>query len=122
MRKIKIATGIKRIEDSDNNATMFRLRDVLSEHRNILITRLASDLGAYIDYKFKQRPSARQLESIKENLYALKNSVIDLDRYTDIIDHFFNHEMTYIGNEPFFSEIDESISSSLNASQLMLVK
>jgi hypothetical protein len=121
MKKVKIANGIKRIDDSDTNATLFRLRDVLNEHRGILITRLVSDLASYIDYKFNAKPNAKQLEEIKDNLYALKNSVLDLDRYNDIIEHFFSHDMTHIGSEPFLKEIDENINSALNHSQLRLV-
>jgi hypothetical protein len=122
MKKIKIANGIKRIEDADVNAMLFRLRDILSEHRNILITRLASDPGTYIDYKFSIKATARQLEVAKECLSTMKNSVLDLDRYNDIIDHCFNHDMTYIGTEPFMQEIDENLSSALNLPQLKLVE
>lgn len=121
MKIIKIANGVKRVEDSDRNATLFRLRDILNEHRSVLITRLVSDLATYIDYKFSARVDARQLESIKDNLYALKSSVIDLDRYPDIIEHFFSHQMTHIRTEPFMREIDENIATTLNLPQLKLV-
>jgi hypothetical protein len=121
MKKIKIANGIKRIEDADVNAMLFRLRDILSEHRNILITRLTSDLATYIDYKFSIKATTRQLEVARESLSAMKNSVLDLDRYNDIIERCLNHDMTYIGTEPFMQEIDEIISAALNLPQLKLV-
>lgn len=121
MKKVKIANGIKRIEDADSNATLFRLRDVLSEHRGILITRLVSDLSSYIDYKFHFKASAKQLETIKDHLYIIKNSALDLDRYSDIIDHFYAHDITYISTEPFLKELDECIDSIINVSQLKLV-
>ena len=121
MKKVRIANGIKRIEDTDSNATLFRLRDVLSEHRGILITRLVSDLGSYIDYKFHIKASAKQLETIKDHLYIIKNSALDLDRYSDIIDHFYAHDITYISTEPFMKEVDECIDSIINVSQLKLV-
>jgi uncharacterized protein YpiB (UPF0302 family) len=121
MKKVKIANGVRRIEDSDPNATLFRLRDVLSEHRSVLITRIVSDLATYIDYKFQTKASAKQLESIRDQLQTMRNSALDLDRYSDIIDHFYAHEMTHIRTEPFLKEIDECIDSVINVSQLKLV-
>jgi hypothetical protein len=121
MKKIRIANGIKRLDDSDGNTVLFRLRDILSEHRSILINRLLSDLVTYIDYKFSIRATARQVDSVKDSLVALKNSVLDLDRYSDILDHFHQSEMTYVGNEKFMQEIDEHITAALNLPQLKLV-
>jgi hypothetical protein len=121
MKRVRIVTGIRKIDDTDVNSTLFKLREVLMEHRSVLITRVVSDLGTYVDYKFGTRVSLRQQETIKEHLYNLKNATIDLDRYTEIIDHFFNHELTYIGSEHFMKEIDEGISTIINAPQLKLV-
>jgi hypothetical protein len=121
MKKIRIANGIKRIEDADMNAMLFRLRDILTEHRGILITRLISDIGTYIDYKFAIKADSRQMEIAKDSLQALKNSVLDLDKYNDIIDRCINNEITYIGSEPFMQEIDDHLVTSLNLPQLKLV-
>lgn len=121
MKRVKIANGIRRIEDADPNATLFRLRDVLSEHRSVLITRIVSDLASYIDYKFQIKASAKQQESIREQLHSIRHSVLDLDRYNDIIDHFFTHEMTHVRTEAFLKEVDECIDAVLNVSQLKLV-
>ena len=121
MKRIRIASGIRRFDDSDSNATLFRLRDILSEHRNLLITRLTSDLTTYIDYKFNIKATFRQLEAARDSLQALKNSVLDLEKYNDIIEHCYHHEMTYVGTEPFMQEIDENLSSVLNLPQLKLV-
>ena len=121
MKRIRIVTGIRKIEDSDVNSTLFKVREVLMEHRSVLITRVVSDLATYIDYKFGTRVSSRQQDSIKEHLLNLKNATVDLDRYSEIIDHFFNHELTHIGSEPFMKEIDEGISAIINAPQLKLV-
>ena len=78
MKKVKIANGVRRIEDSDPNATLFRLRDVLSEHRSVLITRIVSDLATYIDYKFQTKASAKQLESIRDKLQTMRNSALGI--------------------------------------------
>lgn len=121
MKRVRIASGIKRVDDSDRNTAMFKFRDLLSEHRNVLILRVLSDLATYIDYKFQMKVPSRELETVKDNLHQLRNSVIDLERYGDMLDHFMEHDMTYVGIEPFFREIDDSIASSLNVSQLKLV-
>jgi hypothetical protein len=121
MKMVKIVSGVKRIDDSDANSTLFRLRDILSEHRSVLITRLVSDLRAYIDYKFNVKASAKQLDMVKEHLYVLKNSSLDINRYSDIVDHFFQHDMTYIRTEPFLREIDDTIGTLLTTSQLKIV-
>ena len=121
MKQIKIASGIKRIEDTDRNAVLFRLRDVLSDHRNALISRLLNDLSTYVDYKFQTRIDQRQEGAVKDALQDLKNSVLDLDRYNGIVEHFLEHPMTYVGTEPFMKEIDEVIGSALNLPQLRLV-
>jgi len=122
MKTVRIVNGIKRIDDSDASATLFRLRDVLSEHRSVLVSRLVGDLASYIDYKFSQKVTGRKLDEVKDSLQLLKNSTLDLERYRDIVDQFFNNESTYIGTEPFMKEIDETISMTLNISQLKLVE
>jgi hypothetical protein len=122
MKILRTLNGVKRIEDSDPNVMLLKVRQILDEQRNGLITRLINDLGAYIDYKFKIRPDVRQLESIKEKLFALKNSGLDLEKYDSLLQHVIHHDATYVNAEPFYREIDESISSQLNAAQLKLVK
>ena len=121
MKRVKIVNWIRRIEDSDVNSSIFRFRDVLAEHRSTLITRIISDVASYIDYKFQSRPAAKELENVKESLHALKNSVLDLDKYGDLMEQFLENEMTYIRSEPFLKEIDETILLALNHAQLKLV-
>ena len=122
MKTIKMPAGVKRIEDSDTNVTLFKLRDILHAQRNTLITRMVGDLTTYIDYKFQTKPTSRQLEVIKERLQTLKNSTLDLDRYDFIIQHFLAHATNYVNAEPFYKEIDGYIREELNAAQLKLVK
>ncbi len=122
MKKVRIVNGIRKIEDSDAHTALFKLRDVLMEHRSVLITRLVTDLAGYIDYKFRTRVSNRQIETIREHLYSLKNAALDLERYHEIIDHFHTHDVTHITSAPFFKEIDESIGAILNASQLTIAE
>lgn len=122
MKIIRTLNGVKRIEDSDANILLLKVRQILDEQRNGLITRLITDLGSYIDYKFRVRPDAQQLEAIKDKLYSLKNSGLDLEKYNTLLQHVLDHDTTYINAEPFYREIDENISWHLNAAQLKLVK
>lgn len=122
MKRVRIVTGIRKIEDLDVNSALFKLRDVLMEHRSVLISRVISDLNTYVDYKFGTRISGRQQETIREHLISLRNATVDVDCYSDIIDHFYNNELTHIGSEPFLKEIDEVINAIINAPQLKLVE
>lgn len=121
MKTLRTLQGIKRIEDSDPNVMLLKVRQILDEQRNNLITRLVTDLASYIDYKFRVRPDAKQLEAIREKLYSLKNSGLDLEKYDALLQHVMDHDSTYVNAEPFYKEIDESIGWHLNTAQLKLV-
>ena len=121
MKTLRTLNGVKRIEDSDPNVMLLKVRQILDEQRNGLITRLINDLAAYIDYKFQVRPDARQLALIKEKLYTLKNSGLDLEKYDALLQHVMHHDSTYVNAEPFYKEIDENISGHLHTAQLKLV-
>jgi hypothetical protein len=122
MKTIKMPAGIRRIEDSDANVTLFKLRDILHDQRNTFINRMTGDLTTYIDYRFQARPTSRQLEVIKDRLQSLKNSALDLERYDFIIQHFLSNPVTYVSAAPFYHEIDSYIREELNDAQLRLVK
>lgn len=122
MKILRTLQGIKRIEDSDPNVMLLKVRQIFDEQRNNLITRLVGDLGSYIDYKFRVKPDAKQLEEIRDKLYSLKNSGLDLEKYDALFQHVMEHDSTYINAEPFYKEIDENISWHLNVAQLKLVK
>ena len=122
IRNIKIATGIKRIELGKENFATLQIRDVLKEHREALIDRLLLDLKTYIGYQFKNPVGKEKLNLIKDRLFYLKTSNIDLSRYSEIIEEVIDHEHTYVKSELFYQEINATIGEELNPSQLMLVK
>jgi hypothetical protein len=122
MKILRTLQGIRRVEDSDPNVMLLKVRQIFDEQRNSLITRLVGDLASYIDYKFSIRPDAKQLEAIREKLFSLKNSGLDLEKYDGLLQHVLQHDATYVNAEPFYREIDENISWHLNVSQLKLVK
>jgi hypothetical protein len=122
MKSLKTANGVRRIEDSDVNVTLFKLREILHEHRSTLIARIVADPLAYTEYRFNCRPAAKQLENIKYRLLGLKETVLDLERYDSVVQHVLAHDVTSLNAEPFFKEIDVHINLELNAPQLRLVK
>ena len=123
-RSIRTAAGIKRIELSNDNLAHLQIRDLLREHREMLIDRLIADLKTYINYKFSNGVSVSkdQLEKIKDKLVELKISNIDLSRYSSIVDEVMTNDLTHVKSELFYQEINTTINDELNPSQLRLVK
>ena len=122
MKTVRTLLGVKKIEDKDQHMALLQLRDVLDEHRNMLINRLIGDLPAYLDYKFNTRINQKQLESLKDKLTFMKNSSVDMDKYDFIFQHMLANGSTYVASEPFYKEIDENISWYLSESQLKAVR
>ncbi|MEJ1238150.1 hypothetical protein WBG78_08475 [Chryseolinea sp. T2] len=122
MKTVKTALGVKRIEERDQHLALLQLRELLDAHRNALITRLLADLPTYLDYKFGRRVNQKQLDVLKDKLSSIKNSSVDMDKYDFLYQHMLTNETTYVPSEPFYKEIDESISWYLNEAQLQLVK
>jgi kynurenine formamidase len=121
MKTIKTHAGIKKIDDLDNTVFLFQLRELLTDYRASLISRLINDLTTYIDYKFHVKPDGKQLPEIKVKLYSLKISNVDLEKYNGVVKHIMAHESTYLTTEPFYQEIDENISWYFRERQLTLV-
>ena len=122
MKTVKTALGVKRIEERDQHLALLQLRELLDAQRNALITRLLADLPTYLDYKFGKRVNQKQLDVLKDKLSFMKNSSVDMDKYDFLYQHMLTNEATYVPSEPFYREIDESISWYLNEAQLQLVK
>ena len=121
IRTIKTSTGVKRIEDQNQNAALLKLREILSEERKVLINRLESDLNAYVQYRFSKKANSNQLEKIRTKLNSLKTSNVDLDNYGVIVADFFRQENTHISTEFFYKDIDEYLADELRPIQLKFV-
>jgi hypothetical protein len=122
MKTVRTTNGVRTINASNENAALIQLKEILTEHRKTLITRLTSDLNTYISYRFNVKPDNKKLEEIKDQLYSLSNSSVDLDMHEAIIQEFLTNENVYVSAEPFYFEIDEKISWELNRSQMTLLK
>jgi hypothetical protein len=116
MKQIKTINGIKVIDDWSMDLVPVQLQDILEEHRAVLISKLVKGLNTYIASKFKQRPDELQLERIKEHLFRLSHSKINLDNYNRILEKVLNNENVHLDSELFYIEIDSVINSHLNDS------
>lgn len=119
MKTVKSALlGAKQVNDSNQEAMLKQLTDIIKEHRAIIITRLISDLDTYLYYKFEFKPDKNQVVRIKENLYSLKNSGVNLEQYDNIVQQLLNRAQVHLTNEPFYAEIDEMLKWEANENKL----
>ena len=121
MKTIKTPLFTRKIEDSNPDVILFQLREILTDYRKSLISRLILDLPTYLDYRFKIKADKKQLEDIREKLYEIKNGSADLSKYDVIVQQVLANESTYISTRPFYQEIDRNISSYLSEAPLTLM-
>jgi hypothetical protein len=121
MKTIKTAAGVRRIEDTGDYVTLFKVREILHEHRRVLIGRIITEPNSYLDYKFQKRITGQPLKSLITRLADLSTASIDLDRYDQVLKDFEHQQHLILNNALFYQEIDEVIYEELNSSQLKLV-
>jgi hypothetical protein len=122
MKSVRIASTVKYIEEGDERVTLFRIQEVLSEHRSTLIMGILSDLPTYLQFKFYAKADKELQGILKDKLFELSNSRVNLDQYLEIV-HEIEKNSTYrVPSHDFFKEIDSLLDSVLNPSQLKLVK
>jgi hypothetical protein len=120
MKTIKSALlGTKNLIDNNPDVLLLQLKEILKEHRELIITRMISDLPTYIIYKFDVKPTKSMLEVVKGQLLDLKKSSIDLDKYKLVVQMVLNRAVTHLTNEPFYVEIDEYLAQYILAKDFM---
>jgi hypothetical protein len=122
MKTIKTASGIKKIEACMESVVLIKVREILMDHRSVLISRLIADLSTYVEYKFKTKLNKETEQAIADKLTTLKHSLIDIDRYDPIIQTILQSEKSYVNSEPFYKELDEVIQWYVRPSQMVLMK
>lgn len=120
MKYIRTACGVKRVGDSASPGIVLKVREILTEYRSMLISRLMTDLNTYIDYKFSRKPDISRLQIIKERLHVVRNSPLDMGRYEAIVHDVLAKEMVYVSATLFFQEIDETIGRELHTDPMLL--
>jgi hypothetical protein len=123
MKTVKSALlGNRQLIDNNKSALDFQLKQILKEHRAIIINRLLSDLPTYLDYKFQlTKPTRKQLDELKEKLLNLKHDNLMFAPYEPIFKQLETKAVVHLTNEPFYVEIDECVSRIISHSQLKFV-
>jgi hypothetical protein len=121
MKSVRIASTVKHIEEADQTVTLFRIQEILSEHRSALIMRILSDLPTYLQFKFYARVDKDLQGILRDKLFELSNAKVNLDRYDEIVQEIKRNSSYRVPSQDFFREIDALLDSHLNPSQLQLM-
>ena len=121
MKSIRIANNVKYIDEADQNVTLFRIQEILSEHRSTLIMRILGDLPTYIQFKFYAKVDKELQIILKDKLLELSNSKVNLDRYDGIVKEIKISRSYRVPTQEFFKEIDAMLDAQLNPPQLQLI-
>lgn len=122
MKSVRIVSTVKHIEEADQNITLFRIQEILSEHRTMLITGILTDLPTYLQFKFYTKVDKEAQANLRDKLFELSNSKVNLDRYTEIVEEIKRNNSYRVPSTEFFKEIDTLLDSVLNPTQLTLVR
>jgi hypothetical protein len=121
MKTIRTAGGIRKIDELGDHIAIFKIREILTEHRKTLIGRITSDPNAYLEYKFQKRLTGKALALLTASLTEMANSPVDLDRYESVVKEIGERDMIVLNNALFYQDIDERLYELLNPAQLKLV-
>jgi hypothetical protein len=124
MKTLKSALlGAKNLEDSHAEIMLQQLKDIIRQHRAVIITRLLGDLPTYLDYKFQlAKPTKTQLDYVKDELLALKNSGVELTHYEAVLNQLETKNVVHLTNEPFYVEIDALVNNHLKEQEIKKFK
>ena len=122
MKSVRIASTVKHIEEGDERVTLFRIQEILSEHRSTLVMGILGDLPTYLQFKFYTKVDKDMQGILKDKLFELSNSKVSLDRYLDIVHEIEKNSNFRVPSQEFFREIDSVLDQVLNPTQLKLVK
>lgn len=122
MKIIKSALlGQKQIIDKGPDVLLLQLKEILKQHRELIIKRLLSDLYTYVLFKFDYKLSPAALLEMKQHLLVLKDDAIDIGKYETIVNMVLNRAITHLTNEPFYAEIDEFLAPYIKTKQMKVV-
>ena len=119
MKTVKSALlGSKNLIDTNQQVLLVQLREIIKEHRALIINRLVGELPIYLDFKFQYKPDKDSSLKIKEELMSLKNSVVVLQHYESVVAQLMNRPVVHLTNEPFYQEIDQLLASIVQPNQM----
>jgi hypothetical protein len=122
MKTVKGALlGSKNLIDTNQEVLLVQLREIIKEHRALIINRLVGELPVYLDFKFQYKPDKDSSLKIKEELMSLKNSGVGLQHYENVVSQLMNRAVVHLTNEPFYQEIDQLLASIVQPKQMKFV-
>ena len=110
--------GSKNLIDTNQEVLLVQLREIIREHRALIINRLVGELPVYLDFKFQYKHDKDSSLKIKEELMSLKNSVVVLQHYESVVAQLMNRPVVHLTNEPFYQEIDQLLASVVQPKQI----
>jgi hypothetical protein len=122
MKSIRITGNVRQIAESDRHVTLFRIQEILTEHRSLLIMRILQDLPTYLEFKFYVKVDKDQQQIVRDKLSELSNAKVNLDRYDVIVQEIKRNDTYRVPSQLFFNEIDLLLDTHLNPSQLQLIQ
>lgn len=121
MKTVKSALlGNKQLIDTNPDVLLVQFKEIIKEHRTIIITRLIKDLGTYLDYKFEAKINKDMLLKAKERLMEIRDGSVDLKSYDNVVQLLMNRAVVHLTNEPFYNEIDEAMAHFVSQKNLEL--
>lgn len=99
--------GQKFITAHGKNARLFQIRQVLNQHRDLLINNLLRDIPYYLAFKYHAYATEPEVEAIKSKLIELKRRDVDLVNYVSIINQIKKKAKIKLDNQAFYKEIDQ---------------
>lgn len=99
--------GQRFITARNKSGRLFQVKQVLNQHRDLLITRLLRDIPYFLAFKYQARANETELEEIKSKLMDLQKRDVDLTNYASIVEQIKRRTTIKLNNQEFFREIDQ---------------
>jgi len=119
MKTIKSSVlGSRLITDNNAEVTLSQLKEIIKEHRAVIINRIMNDIPVYLDYKFSARLHKDVIFTIKEQLLKLRNEGVNLESYDSVVNLVLNKQVVHLNAEPFYTEIDGLLAPFMATKEL----
>jgi hypothetical protein len=122
MKSVRIAINtVRHIDEADSQVTLFRIQEILSEHRATLIEGVLYNLPAYLGFKLYTKIDKDFQRVLRDKLLELSHARVNLDRYGEVVEDIKRNDNYKVPAQPFFIEIDTVLDMCLNPPQLSLI-
>ena len=99
--------GQKFITARNKAVRLFQVKQILNQHRDLLIDKLINDIPYYLAFKYHARANDNELAQIKSKLIDLQKRDLDLTNYASIVEEIKRKSLVKLNNQEFYKEIDQ---------------